>query len=875
MNEVKQQQLTWSKGMTNVPSDLICDDNTCESEVNMIYRMGEHRPIQDAKEILDGKELSPILFVHKYNDYKHYIASKDNKIIWYKEDGTAGGDIDNAPEVGDNVQVQAIGNTIIVNSSNGLGYYVWKKNEDKYKYLGERIPEPKVRFGLYWKDEKNKYSPFQNVDGIVDTHGTILDAEQYTNLMVGMYSAMKNDIKKAGGFINPFFVRYAVEMFDGEYISISVPVLMLPYVENNSLIAGSDQYQSVKGFYMRYWYRPLYLCYTMETDYSGWEDLVKGVTVFVSKDIDLYITDGNAIVRTDKITIDGEEVTGIKITSFSLGVANNGDLSSLKDAKMTLTEETHKWSTMTGFFSGFRPFENKTSSELKAELADAAPFYRLCSIGREAKTSWTAMDIKVNTLAYLETNEQLPDDYFSHCVKTCSQIGVYNNRLHMASVNRYFWSGGEQFLGWDNNVEIKYNICVYIHTGSGDRIIKKELTTSERFPIYVFYPDPRAYKMEVYKIFMNNDREIKVQLTSIRLKEHQTLNGAYYLSGIPGMDAEDILIPNGPFLDLTEVPTPNDDAEFLSNEVWVSEVNNPWVFKSIGVVTIGNGRVKAIANMTTALSQGQFGQYPLIAFCTDGIWALQTTTEGIYSSVQPMSREICNNLDSVTETDGLVFFTSEKGLMMINGSKVDCVSEQLNGKVTAIDSAVYNDTISENINLDFKTFLKDCFIAYDYRDSLLWIMNEAYDYAFIYSIKDGTFGVKTNVSTARTVNDYPDSLIQSHKHKVYSLLDRVDINKDEKLYNCELITRPMKWENSLALKTLIRRRLIFEKVLDDNAEIRVFASNDCKRWYRLMSLRGRGFKYWKFVIKFRNMKAVDTFSGAIINTQERYTYRMR
>ena len=45
MNE-KQQQLTFDKGITNVPSDILCSDNALEESVGMIYDNGEHRVIQ-------------------------------------------------------------------------------------------------------------------------------------------------------------------------------------------------------------------------------------------------------------------------------------------------------------------------------------------------------------------------------------------------------------------------------------------------------------------------------------------------------------------------------------------------------------------------------------------------------------------------------------------------------------------------------------------------------------------------------------------------------------------------------------------------------------------------------------------------------------
>lgn len=76
--------LSFSKGMTNMPSDLLSDDNELQKSVGFIYKDGEMKPIQKEVILFEGEEKLPILFVHKYNGYKHYIAlNTDNTITWY------------------------------------------------------------------------------------------------------------------------------------------------------------------------------------------------------------------------------------------------------------------------------------------------------------------------------------------------------------------------------------------------------------------------------------------------------------------------------------------------------------------------------------------------------------------------------------------------------------------------------------------------------------------------------------------------------------------------------------------------------------------------------------------------------------------------
>ena len=59
MENVKQYQISFEKGMTNVPSDVICSDNEAAELVGMTFENGELKPIQDAYKMgsLNGRIL--------------------------------------------------------------------------------------------------------------------------------------------------------------------------------------------------------------------------------------------------------------------------------------------------------------------------------------------------------------------------------------------------------------------------------------------------------------------------------------------------------------------------------------------------------------------------------------------------------------------------------------------------------------------------------------------------------------------------------------------------------------------------------------------------------------------------------------------------
>lgn len=877
MNEIKQQQLTWNEGITNVPNDLVCGDNTCETELNMIYRNGGHRPIQ--KEQYQFSIPFPLLFVHKYNDnYKHYIALKsDNTLTWYDQaDTTANNTIADAPVLGDNVQVEAIGNTLVVSSSKGLGYYLWKPENGNYKYLGAKIPEPIVKYRFINDRNYTVMGDKVSLEGICDKKETTYigagKQQDYNNAVVGAYSANKNKIAELNGFCNPFFVRYAPEMYDGSYTCISVPVLMIPVMGHNSYWMTGGR--SDDSYYM-YTYYSL-LIYNLRTDYSEWTDLVKNIALFVSKGVDNYDTEKDQAIEPNGTT----SKPFLKIS--------NGFIDENGEMMQTNANSVSEYSLAmksTGTGPDGNPKYDKWLYVALSEFNDVLKllendtiFYKIKEIPLTVRNQWTIVKSDNKALKNLTTQQRLPDDYFSNCIFGCSKMYSYNQRIHLIEPTRDTWEGAEQYVGCDYDLGPVYfsyyfDIYVYIKTNTGEQIVHKEITGNEMlFRTYFFYPDPKAYKAVLVidkKKGLNGNLfdagEGRFKKTEIWLKESPYLNGAWWFGSLPKAEYS---TSNIEWEAIDAAPVEKTGVQQFGNQIWVSDVNNPLVFTAKGNTSIGNGKVLGLASQTTALSQGQFGQYPLIALCSDGVWALQTDNEGLYSTVRPMSREVCNNARSITETDGYIFFTSAKGLMVIDGGQVRCVSEKLTGRESK--------SIKGLLKMSFVDFLETCFIAYDYRDRLLYLMNTTPEYCYVYSMTEGTFSLKDRLSCVRTINGYPDTLLQNETGEVYSLLDRPNINDDTNTYGCSLSSRPMKWENSTALKTLNRVKVIFDQQsTTTKIRLAMYGSNDCVAWQRVTSLRGRGFKYWKFNINLSGLKASDSLSGVLIETQERYTGKIR
>jgi len=886
MNE-KQQQLTFDKGITNVPSDALCSDNTLQECVGMVYDNGEHRPIQKPSVKATDCE-GVVMFIHNPNSStENYIyVEADNDLAWGQRNTDGKIELMGTLESGinkDETQITAIGKTLIVNKPSGLTYYSWKG--EGYSQLASAIPDIDIDFRLIIPDggglhteETGDVSEFFNGP----YRDVVVQQEAWNDTVIGTYHECKNYIaKEKKGFVGPFFIRAAVKMYDGSYVKLTPPILIVPSVQDNH---SGYFYNGDGHFKMTMFYRALQ--YKINTDYSDYRDLVTSVVVFVSDQVETHNTTQSEYGSPYSMT---RVTEANNVEHVCIRKADNGGYSA-RYSDIVQCGDNSQESSQDWIYRawGFRVLNRRSENDINKDLQEISIFYKLFETEDifTNLTIWNdaSSDIRDGVMGNIRTQEQLPDEYYGHTERSGSYAYVYNSRLNLANVQRTFFKGFRKLMPYDwylNNTDTNaitkyYEIYVDIETDGGDITVKDSFTSSERFGLWFYYPDPRAKRVRIFQRAI--DGGPLMLFLDENLKEHTGLNGAYYFDGLPFESEFNKL------LELADIPTESTElTETLNNTIITSEVNNPYIFNASGYNQAGDGTIFAVIANTKALSQGQFGQYPLMIFTDKGIWAMELNNTGLFVSSTPASREVCNNAASIVQTDGAIFFSSEKGLMVMVGSDVKCVSEQMGG--------------------DFKDFLKHAKIAYDYRDSLLWIMGPADSYAYIYAIKNGTFH-KTDLLTVagpleddvpvNVVNKYPDMLIQVDD-TIYSLLEKPLEHDDDNTYHGTIVTRPIKLENGLALKSIMQIRHVLQfspyTVTETHEEeevevtqrgtmtLRIFASNnldpDPDTWVELHSLRGTPWKYYKFRYDFADMKATDRFAGTMLITQERRSNKLR
>lgn len=864
----EEKRISYQAGITRKPSDFLCQEGELAECINMTSD-GEELKVLTPLSMKDapGKKL---LFVHKLpgggeNYIYEEIDDHDNYWLYVNDSQVvlAGGfhETELSPK-----NVTAIGKTLIVNMGGEIKYFLW--NGTGYKGLGE-IPslsiKPRLIQGAHNGLGQHSKQASGNCSNCVEGDSgsaSVLSSkrEEYNTFIIGLYSKTLEQVARDKGFAKPFFVRAALEMYDGTFTQITNPILLWPTINGSSVGHKTGNVMYLDTFFYQ-------MDVVQAQDYSEYQDIIRDVVIFVSDGINVYDTVSDQEIGAE---------------------APNPQAISVIQSQMVFHDETLGGRGTTYL----RVLKERARSEIMADIESTSIFYRLCSLGLQKYETPVKLNSKIDThtLENLTTQEQLKiDDYYSRCSLKSQIMYAYNNRLNLAGVERGFFKGFNTFMPWERGADGTYHYVIYVRikTGSGYAVVKNDFHSSDLIGPYFYYPDPRAERVTVL-------RDGSVVL-NVALKEHGGLNGAYYLykdfsDAITTVNDGETAITESNYISASNVV-----SEFLGSQLMQSEVNNPFTFLSSGYHQVGTGNIIGMAALTQALSQGQFGQYPLTVFTTEGIWGMSVDGTGLYTAAHPMSREVAlESNPCITQTDGAIFFLSKKGLMVVAGSDVQCVSEQMNGpvcntgEIAGLDllSLVAQGFWSALINgaMDLETFRgylesADLRIAYDYTDSRLLLVRSDRSWCWVYNIKDGSFSKMTLPGAViSVVNNYPDYLLQTSDDAktLYSLYDDVQEEACADRVPGFLLTRPMKLAGPLAVSSLRELKHVgwWSEAYGSCVKTLLLASDDLYNWYVVQSRFGMAAKYWRMAL-FVKMQPRERLSGTIIRKEDRRTENLR
>lgn len=331
------------------------------------------------------------------------------------------------------------------------------------------------------------------------------------------------------------------------------------------------------------------------------------------------------------------------------------------------------------------------------------------------------------------------------------------------------------------------------------------------------YPDSHATNA---KIILQNTTENKCVVKDLELRKHDGLGIAYYIDP----DLRPIIMPEE-LKSLIDVNS-TDVIRHYRNGLKVSDVAYPSYFPAQYTYRIGDGRIIGMARLTIALSQDNFGQYPLLIFCTDGIYSMgvDTSGNGAYINTSPFSREVCVNPKTICEIDGAVLFASSKGMMLATQNNVEEFCPHLNGSVRFSPVAPdKNSTVSgKNLfykminhpqitelsgavdNKDFIDYLKDnaTVVSYVSMKNKAIVYNARKNYVYWIDIPTRNT-TKLDMSITFDDDNYPQ---ENYYHKESTTLSYMSFpysaEKDSQPMQCMFQTRPIKVKQGL--KTAFR-----------------------------------------------------------------------
>ncbi len=949
-------------GMSTRPDDYTSPDGDLRFSFNLTQDGGTLRPVMPPKVIASLPTGATAVYLHKTSSGTNYVYNLNGSATWTPQGGSG---VNSLGDITGVASFSSVGNTLIAVGETGIYYLLWA--DGAYTLLGDRLPEVSLNFGL--KGYPRSYRFVENDGATTDVKRfdsiTTFTAEERTKFSPGILAILnsftENEGPKKGRFVYPFFVRYALRLYDGSLVCHSAPVLMTPLTHGPMVIATDiDKNDNGYAFYTD----TILVAATLDyialvedeiQELERWKDIVKSVDVFVSAPIYTYDQSGEVTGAVYACTtsmlsawptteiLDRNDVFAYnkfvgelqRSGSSSSDVANDhtvGDVTLMEDCYATYTfSEIYKM-----YFKANRklpaayillPTKTFTASGATASnvigttvstdtdntyntISSTSLFYKLVSLQLSDLRTDRRVDIEIadDYLQSLTSREAMTDDYLTHDKLSATMAYNYNQRLLLSGIKRTLYKGYHPyairpyvnkyltltedgtkmtFSEATNRTWLlrnrPYSVCVYIRDNGGEYVVESDMSDGSQVTLtgkvpfswgcYLFYPNSNAYKMRirVYGGLSDDGESHNYYDYDVALTPHDYLNGAYallpYNTSRPGA---------------VEATAPTvSDLVPVSNKVYESQVNDPFYFPASGIITVGTGKVLAIAAAVKPLSEGQFGQYPVYAFCDEGVWALETTATGTFSARSPVTRDVLLSAESLCQLDQSVIFATARGIMELAGNTTRCLSESFGAKseeelICVDDLPLYSGAFPDTVFVDsvpFLSYIKECRMVYNYIDQNIVVFNPKYHHAYLYDIATHTWGLIRSTLES-TLNAYPEAYAIDRESHVVDLAQ-----SDETSVAFELVTRPLKLDLPDVLKTV---RVCIQRGRFPAAAMGVllYASRDLINWYfiegvngaAIRNISGTPYKYF-IVCVVGTLTAADRLSGCTIDEIPRFTHR--
>ena len=923
-------------GYATEPSDYECQDGQLALSINLINEDNQLKPVFQPATVMQIPQGYTLLATHNTTAYSHYILTSDDNNLCYCDAQASDGNFNTIHSLGTSnvIDVKPMGNLLILLGDDGQQHFlIWKQALDNYKYLGTELPRLNLSFGLqataveseeFTVKLTDKINPgSQNSNYIsLDTEANRKDATEQILAKVNKF--VTNESNKKRRFIFPFLVRYAYRLFDGSVTRQSPPVLMITtsgpapsvLIQNKNELFDNNDHDKIKARVAALTHQLDFIPTSEEelTQLDNWKDIITSVVFYVSAPIYTYNQAGE-IDHFIELNKREQQFTVAKLLS-TIGTAPSNSYYGFWWIAPLITQNYNADQNEIGKHKFILPQKDYLN-----DIKDCSAFYLLKEINTDnivQSTGRQVIEMPENFLESILARETMPDDNPAHDLIMPSLQHTYNGRMNMAVNKKKLFNGfkpATQFIHSDNllfdldnsdNFDTRgtssYNLFVFVRKDGAEYIIDAGTSTLANGKIetqagtdyilqlpamtYIYYPDPDAYMA----VIVNNTDHMTFKIDMAR---HSFLSGSVGFIGFDLLqDRLKSMLPND-IMEQCGSPTSDQGRIIdLPYKLYTSEVNNPFHYPNANVNTIGTGNILALASATKALSQGQFGQFPLYVFTTEGVWAMEVSQTGTFSARQPVTRDVCRNAESITQLDAEVLFATDRGIMLISGSQTHCITDGIFSEapfnileLPGIDQlhAKLGHTADACLPIKpFLRFLEGCQMVYDYVHQHIFVYNPTkengtplYTYAYVFSLKSKMWGMVFS-DLASTINAYPEALAITHDNKLVSL-SQTDNEVCKALY----ITRPIKLEAPDTHKTVsaLIQRGHFQR--GDVATV-LYGSRNLYDWFPIWSSKdhylrgfsGTPYKYFR-IAGLATLTEGKSIFGASVNFEPRHTNQLR
>lgn len=899
------------RGIARAGADTLCDDGAMNEVIGLEYKDGSYVPyngnVDNNKKLPYGIRLFRVHKTTKGNNIIAYIETAPHEFIlsWMSEEKfnrKEGENLGswNTIRNGELVDIEISNNIVIVLGREGKNEY-FLFNGEYSKITVDNIREQLPYANLYvTNDEGLKINNKNNgpVLCVINRENTSLGEEGVNGTYLKGISKL-NELGRLHGYV---LATYAYKLVSGEYIYASAPVLLCP--PNHAVGKVSeyeDKYDNTLYYTTQYYetrgdYNLLTLTPTDEIEkdfeYGEYATSDSVARIFKGNQNQTAVYEGSTSAINNlpplyanicishafsgyrrimmsfasnamkcRISNDIDQSLKDLVSSLCIFISDQVPQYEINASSMHQTSDIYPVNSSNEQLTAYKLhgfyFDKRSDEDIIEDIQNLRGFYLAHEIPfNEIQKGDVTVDLsgKLGDNVFLQTT--LPISAFTNKETLGGNIFVYNGRNHVYNyldksiygfmVKQSMLIGGNGQLSRTSedlmSVQVKAVIRSIEH-GEYTVVSDIEEVPANLFNGYLTYPNS-----SVSELHINYNGGVIIQ------KMTPAKSGGYSYA-LFSLDYINPVHDSGIQKDFE----PSEFPLFSQpNKMKVSDVTFVYTFPNTNTYTIGKGSIIGLASLSIALSQDNFGQYPLLVFCTDGVYSMNVDTSGngVYTNVPPpFSHEVCINRNTICEIDGAVLFASSKGLMVATSQGVQEFLPTMNGKpkhLPQIDMyekglglVWYRDIISSNTSTqledyvsqdDFIEFLSDSdtVVSYASEKNKVIVYNKSRNYSYWIDIPTRNV-TKLPIGIKLDNNNYPTEDYLTNEDTIITL----PYMSAKGNVQCMLQTRPIKIVNTLkSTLRVVTRGYFVSDSSDKYACMLVLGSLDAINWQPL----GKQFK---------------------------------